>query len=241
MPLNGPQFRSFAARCSRGKVENSLLPFLAHTANEGWSCDLNNVFLRLTLDLNCTLVSGVNPGCLAIGSPVVPSFARAMDDALETLFLRHITPATCWKLMKRLEVGQEKKMAVSQRTIDSFVTATIEKCRAHKLKECISNLADLLPSFICSEDTSHNDDVCLRDTMVNLLVVGRDGTGVALSWFFYLISKNPHVKQKLLDELAPIASKKVAARPNSGMVTFDASELNSLVYMHAALCECLRP
>ncbi|XP_062201240.1 noroxomaritidine synthase-like [Phragmites australis] len=243
MLLNGPQFRAFAARCCRDKVENSLLPFLAHTANEGRPCDLNNVFLRLALDLTCTLVSGVDPGCLAIGSPVVPSFARAMDDALETLFLRHITPAACWKLMKRLEVGQEKKMAAARRTIDSFVAATIEKRRAHKLKECISNSADLLSSFICNEDTSHNDDVFLRDTMVNLLVAGRDGTGLALSWFFYLISKNQRVEQKLLDELAPIASKKVAdgaAGPSSGMVTFDASELSSLVYMHAALCECLR-
>jgi cytochrome P450 len=73
---------------------------------------------------------------------------------------------------------------------------------------------------------------------VNLLLAGRDTTAAALSWFFYLISKNPRVEQKLLDELAPVvASRKVA---DDGMVTFEASELGNLVYLHAALCECLR-
>ncbi|XP_062216825.1 noroxomaritidine synthase-like [Phragmites australis] len=241
MLMTGPRFRAFSARCSRDMVEKSLLPFLAHAADEGRPCDLHDVFLRLTFDMTCTLVFGVDPGCLAIGLPVVP-FARAMDDALETLFLRHIIPVPLWKLMNRLEVGQEKKMAAAGRTIDSFVAATVAKRRADKLNEGISNSADLLSSFICHEDTSDNDDKFLRDTTVNLLLAGRDTTGAALSWFFYLLSKNPRVEQKLLDELEPIASRRVVdtAETASGMMSFDASELANLLYLHAALCECLR-
>jgi cytochrome P450 len=248
MLMTGPRFRAFTARCSREKVERSLLPFLAHhAAGEGRPpCDLQDVFLRLTFDMTCALVFGVDPGCLAVGLPVVP-FARAMDDALETLFLRHIIPVGCWKLMNVLEVGQEKKMAAARRTIDSFVAATVAKRRADKLKEGegISNSFDLLSSYICHEDSSDaNDDVFLRDTTVNLLLAGRDTTGAALSWFFYLISNNPRVEQKLLDELAPIASRRKGADDgadaDSGMVTFDANELGSLVYLHAALSECLR-
>jgi len=235
-----PRFRAFTARCSRDKVERSLLPFLAHAADEGAPCDLHDVFLRLTFDMTCTLVFGVDPGCLAIGLPVVP-FARAMDDALETLFLRHITPMACWKLMSRLEVGQEKKMAAARRTIDRFVAGTIAKRRADKLEQGTSDSADLLSSFICNEDdSSDNDDVFLRDTTVNLLLAGRDTTGAALSWFFYLVSKNPRVEQKLLDELAPVAASRKDAASCGGMVSFDASELGNLVYLHAALCECLR-
>ncbi|KAK8446825.1 hypothetical protein SEVIR_9G550200v4 [Setaria viridis] len=237
MLMTGSRFRTFTARCSRDKVERSLLPFLAHAADEGAPCDLHNVFLRLTFDMTCTLVFGVDPGCLAIGLPVVP-FARAMDDALETLFLRHVTPMPCWKLMNRLKVGQEKKMAAARRTIDSFVAATVAKRRADKIEQGITESADLLSSFICHEkDSSHNDDVFLRDTTVNLLLAGRDTTGAALSWFFYLLCKNPRVEQKILDELAPVASRKVT---DAGMVTFEASELGNLVYLHAALCECLR-
>ncbi|KAL5217486.1 hypothetical protein ABZP36_018170 [Zizania latifolia] len=235
--MAGPRFRAFSARCSRDKVDKSLLPFLAHVADAGSRCDLHDLFLRLTFDLTCTLVFGVDPGCVGIGLPVIP-FARAMDDALETLFLRHIFPMKCWKLMSRLEVGQEKKMAVARRTIDVFVGEIVAKRRAEKLREGISDSADMLSSFICDDD---GNDVFLRDTTVNLLLAGRDTTGSALSWFFYVLSKNPRVEQKLLDELAPIASRKDAGGGGGdGMVVFDASELQALVYLHAALCECLR-
>ncbi|KAF8780071.1 hypothetical protein HU200_001723 [Digitaria exilis] len=242
MLMAGPRFRSFTARCSRDKVEKSLLPFLAHAADQGIPCDLHDAFLRLTFDMTCNLVFGVDPGCLAISLPVVP-FARAMDDALETLFLRHIIPMPCWKLMSWLEIGPEKKMAAARRTIDGFVSATVAQRRADKLKHGISDSDDMLSSFIRHDEDDGNDDVFLRDTTVNLLLAGRDTTGAALSWFFYLISKNPRVEQKLLDELAPV----VASRKQKGdlttcndMVTFDVSELGNMVYLHAALCECLR-
>uniref|UniRef100_A0ACD5WS61 Uncharacterized protein n=1 Tax=Avena sativa TaxID=4498 RepID=A0ACD5WS61_AVESA len=236
--MAGPRFRVFSARYSREKVERSVLPFLAHAADTGATCDLHDMFLRLTFDMTCNLVFGVDPGCLQIDLPVVP-FARAMDDVLETLFIRHLISPKCWKLMYRLEVGTERKMAAAKRTIDRFAAETIAKRRAdHKLlREGIGNSADMLSSFICNDEF---DDEFLRDTTVNLLLAGRDTTGAALSWFFYLLSKNPRVEQKLLEELAPIAYRKKTMLADGNMVVFDVSELSGLLYLHAALCECLR-
>jgi len=237
--MSGPRFRTFSARCSHDKVKESLLPFFAHAADEGRTCNLHDIFLRLTFDVTSILLFGVDPGCLSTGLPTVP-FARAMDDAMETLLLRHITPMALWKLMNRLEIGQEKKMAAARKTIDSFVSTTIAKRRADKIKEGISDSADMLSSVICGEDDGYSsDDVFLRDTTVNLLLAGRDTTGAALSWFFYLLLRNPRVEQKILDELAQIVSSKKAS-DYGGMVTFDASELGNMVYLHAALSECLR-
>uniref|UniRef100_A0A0D9VPD1 Cytochrome P450 n=1 Tax=Leersia perrieri TaxID=77586 RepID=A0A0D9VPD1_9ORYZ len=235
MLMAGPRFRAFATRSSRDKVEKSLLPLLARAADTGASCDMHDLFLRLTFDVTCTLVFGVDTGCLSPGLPEVP-FARAMDDVLETLFLRHVIPMTCWKFMYKYEVGPEKKMAFARRTIDRFVAETISKRRSDMLRDGVSNSEDdLLSSFIGHDD---DDDEFLRDTTVNLLLAGRDTTGAALSWFFYVLSKNPRVEHKILEELAPIASRK----KNNGddMVIFDAGELKDLVYLHAALCECLR-
>ncbi|CAM0870638.1 unnamed protein product [Alopecurus aequalis] len=235
--MAGPRFRAFSARYSREKVEGSLLPFLAHSADAGTSCDLHDAFLRLTFDMTCNLVFGVDPGCLQIGLPVVP-FARAMDDVLETLFIRHLFSPFCWKLMYRLEVGTERKMAAARRTIDHFAAETIAKRRAdHKLHV---DSADMLSSFICNDDASEHSDEFLRDTAVNLLLAGRDTTGAALSWFFYLLSKNPRVEQKLLDELAPIAASSRREKNDDMLLVFDVSELSGMVYLHAALCECLR-
>ncbi|XBI07241.1 hypothetical protein VPH35_135171 [Triticum aestivum] len=235
--MAGPRFRSLSARCSRDKVEKSLLPFLSHAADIGARCDLHDVFLRLTFDMTCNLVFGVDPGCLQIGLPVVP-FARAMGDVLATVLLRHIIPPACWRLMYRYELGPEKKMAVARRTIDQFAADMIAKRKSdHKLcGESVSESSDMLSSFISNGDAS---DEFLRDTAVNLLLAGRDTTGTALSWFFYLLCKNPRVEQRILDELAPIAATKMLAAAND-MVVFDVGELSSIVYLHAALCECLR-
>ncbi|VAI10669.1 unnamed protein product [Triticum turgidum subsp. durum] len=181
---------------------------------------------------------------------LLPFLAHAADAGTRTpcdlhdVFLRHIISPACWKLMYRYELGTERKMAAARRTIDRFAADTIAKRRAdHKLRpnEGVTDSSDMLSSFICNGDASEYSDDFLRDTTVNLLLAGRDTTGAALSWFFYLLSKNPRVEQKILDELAPIASrKKKKLAGDDGMVVFDVSELSGMVYLHAALCECLR-
>ncbi|KAF7005336.1 hypothetical protein CFC21_020461 [Triticum aestivum] len=237
--MASPRFRSFSARCARDKVDKSLLPFLAHVADAtGARCDLHDVILRMTFDITCNLVFGVDPGCLRIDLPVVP-VARAMDDVLETIFLRYVFPPACWRLMYRYELGPEKKMVVARRTIDLFAADTIAKRRSHhNVYNQSSSDDDMLSSFICSNDDDDVTDDFLRDTAVNLLFAGRDTTGATLSWFFHLVCKNPRVEHKILDELAPTAATKKPQQDT--LVSFDVSELSSLVYLHAALCECLR-
>lgn len=236
--MSGPRFRAFVTRCSRRKVERDLLPLLAHVAAAGTGvCDLQDVFLRLTFDTTTTLVFGVDPGCLAIGFPEGP-FARAMDDAMDVLLVRNVLPPSWWKLVRWLGVGYERKMAVAWRDIDRFIGDTIAKRReVVKARGGIDDSADLLSSYIHDDD----DDVVdafLRDTTMNLMLAGRDTTGSGLSWFFYLLTRNPRVVSKILAELDTVSSS--ATRDADGMVTYDPEELGRLVYLHAALCESLR-
>lgn len=246
MLMTTPRYRAFVARSSLDKVDKSVLPFLSHVASTSdATCDLQDVFTRWSFDTTCNLVFGVDPGCLAIGLPDVP-FARAMDDVLRTVFLRHVMPVTCWKSMRWLNVGHEKKNAEARRTADSFVAATIASRRAaYETRDADKSAADLLSSFICDDDISNDPeaDVYIRDMTMNLLVAGRDATSSALSWFMYLIATNPRVEKKLLEELAPIAARKPPPCHNnngSAMVSFEASELKNLLYLHATVCECLR-
>uniref|UniRef100_A0A0E0CV02 Cytochrome P450 n=1 Tax=Oryza meridionalis TaxID=40149 RepID=A0A0E0CV02_9ORYZ len=256
MLMTTPRFRAFVARSSLDKVEKGLLPFLAHVADERKTCDLQDVFTRWSLDATCHLVFGVDPGCLDIGLPEVP-FARAMDDVLRTIFLRHTMPVSFWKTMRWLGIGHEKRNAAARRTVESFVASAIAKHRADDESKSRQGgggggdkqpVADLLSSFLCDDEIagSADADVYIRDMAMNLLVAGRDTTSSALSWFFYLLSTNPRVEQKLLQELAPIASRKPQLQQgrlfpgNGGMVTFDASEVRNLLYLHAALCEAMR-
>uniref|UniRef100_A0A0A9F7X3 Uncharacterized protein n=1 Tax=Arundo donax TaxID=35708 RepID=A0A0A9F7X3_ARUDO len=161
-----------------------------------------------------------------------------MDDAMSVLLLRHVVPQTWWKLARRLRIGYERKMAVAWRTIDRFIADTIAKRRAQKARGGIEDSADLLSSYINDEEEdSDTVDAFLRDTTINLMLAGRDTTGSALSWFFYLLTRNPHVVAKILQELESVKS---TITTSDSMVTFDPDELSRLVYLHAALCESLR-
>ncbi|CAM0870631.1 unnamed protein product [Alopecurus aequalis] len=242
--MSGARFRAFVSRCSRRKVERDLLPLLAHVATGAGVCDLQDVFLRLTFDTTTTLVFGLDPASLSIGLPEVP-FARAMDDAMDVLLVRSLLPLAWWKLVRWLGVGYERKMVAAWRDIDRFIGDTIAKRReaVNRDGEGIEEeeSADLLSSYIDDEDDKQMVDAHLRDTTMNLMLAGRDTTGSTLSWFFYLLTKNPRVVSKILAELDTVESQSTTTtRTAEGMVSYDPDELGRLVYLHAALCESLR-
>ncbi|KAM7523654.1 hypothetical protein LguiA_013556 [Lonicera macranthoides] len=126
--INHHRFHRFLARISRDKVEDGLIPVLDHVAKQGMIVDLQDLFQRLTFDTTCRFVTGYDPGCLSVGLPEVP-FSRAMDDAEETIFVRHVVPESFWKLQRWLRVGQEKKMCEAWKTLDQVIGEYIEMKR----------------------------------------------------------------------------------------------------------------
>nr|CAD1819031.1 unnamed protein product [Ananas comosus var. bracteatus] len=219
-------------------------PLLRHLAESNAAVDLQDVFLRLTFDTTCTLVLGVDPGCLSDGFPTVP-FAKALDDASEAIFFRHVVPKIVWKVLKWLEIGRERKLAAVARVMDAFVDETIAARRKQvevaKEGEMIEP-ADLLTTYMLQSVGNQNSvefvefDGFLQANAKNLLLAGRDTTAVTLTWFFWLLSKNPDVEEAIVEEL-----KANWPRPASEESTpFDRAALGKLVYLHAALCECLR-
>ncbi|KAJ8513427.1 hypothetical protein OPV22_003861 [Ensete ventricosum] len=251
--ISSRSFRSFVAGSSRRKVEQGLIPLLDGIARQGTVVDLQDVFLRLTFDSTCHLVFGVDPCCLSIEFPTIP-FARAMDDAMGALFLRHIVPPALWKLMKWLGIGEEKKLATAWKEMDRFIAERIaEKKKQRSLgKDHIregEGKLDLLSSYIddhddeqqhTSQQESSRFDKLLRDTTMNLMLAGRDTTGAGLTWFFWLLCTNPTVEFRILEELKKAAPLRNERSSSDDLVVFDAEELSKLVYLHAALCESLR-
>ncbi|KAG0488463.1 hypothetical protein HPP92_007274 [Vanilla planifolia] len=218
-----PRFRAFVLRCSREKVENGLLPLLRRVSEEGSTVDLQDVFLRLTFDITCNLVFGVDPVSLSPEFPTIP-FAKAMDEAMAAILHRHTLPSTWWKLMRRFMLGRERSLANAWLVIDEFISESIAKSKGQFFSE---GSDDLLSAYIQdSAVTGNSSDKFLRDTTVNLMLAGRDTTGSALSWFFYLLCENQSIEAKVLDEI-----RKTKEPTGQG---------NELVYLHAALCEALR-
>ncbi|XP_069146176.1 alkane hydroxylase MAH1-like [Solanum lycopersicum] len=68
----------------------------------------------------------------------------------------------------------------------------------------------------------------LRDTFLSLLF--------ALTWFFWLLAKNPLVEKRIREEIQQQLNLKVDENLNF----FSVQETRKLVYLHGALCETLR-
>ncbi|KAK9152494.1 hypothetical protein Syun_010803 [Stephania yunnanensis] len=246
--MSSNAFRQCLARTSREMVEKRLMPTLEHACDEGRIVDLQDVMLRFTFDNACALIFGVEPRCLSIDFPVVP-FAKAIDDVEEAIVFRYIVPGKLWKLLRWMKIGKERKLVKAKETIDKFISQCIsvkleelkrvpkeirEKNEAEKGKDLLTSYMDSTLSEPEMEGLKYFK--FLRDTTLNLLIAGRDTTSASLTWFFWLVAKNPSVETKIIEELRT-KCQHVESRK---LVGFETSDLCGLVYLHAALCESLR-
>ncbi|XP_022739840.1 alkane hydroxylase MAH1-like [Durio zibethinus] len=236
-------FHQFLLRTSRAKVENGLIPVLEHVATRGLVLNLEDIFQRFTFDSTCILVTGYDPECLSVEFPEV-LFAKALDDAEEAIFYRHVRPPSLTKLLRWLNIGQEKKYRKAWEVLDDIIVKYIYQKRKelNKMNEgliCEEGL-DLLTSYILTDQEKSSglkcDDKFLRDTILGMMLAGRDTTSSALTWFFWLLSKHPEVENKIIEEL----KSAIPAEETQKKRLFNAEEVKNLVYLHGALCEAIR-
>ncbi|KAL2498580.1 Cytochrome [Abeliophyllum distichum] len=79
-------------------------------------------------------------------------------------------------------------------------------------------------------------DKALIANLMTLFFAGRDTSGALLTWFFWLISKNPVVENKIIDEIR----QNLAENASPKHIFSNVQELGKLVYLHSALSEALR-
>ncbi|KAJ0040280.1 hypothetical protein Pint_26942 [Pistacia integerrima] len=216
MLMNHQRFQKFLVKTSLEKLEKGLIPILEHVAKEGKVVDLQDLFQRFTFDSTFILVTGYDPACLSIEFPEVP-FSKALEDADEAIFYRHVIPERVWKLQRWLGVGEEKKMKKAKETLDRVVFEYIQKKREE------------LSKGIQAKEEADGVDF--------FMIAGRDTTSSALTWFLWLLSKNPQVETKIREELKTIIP---TDKTEAKWWKFDIKELNKLAYLHGALCETLR-
>ncbi|KAL2528182.1 Cytochrome [Forsythia ovata] len=238
--INHQRFNRFLVNTIHDKVEKGLIPILESVCKNSQVIDLQDLFQRLTFDTTCILVTSYDPGCLSIEFPDVP-FAKAMDDAEETIFLRHVVPDFLWEFQRKIGFGAERKLKeaweVLDRIIGKYISMKRVELKSRNDEDCA---ADLLTSYISTEEHENQDlkqdDKFLRDTVLNLMLAGRDTTSSALTWFIWLVSTHPEIERKIRDELRSAMPAEEAEKYR----IFQVQELGKLVYMHAAMCESLR-
>ncbi|AEE86013.1 putative cytochrome P450 [Arabidopsis thaliana] len=237
--LHSQEFQRFSMSTMTSKLKYGLVPLLNHFAEEGTTLDLQSVFGRFTFDTIFILVTGSDPRSLSIEMPE-DEFAKALDDVGEGILYRHFKPRFLWKLQNWIGFGQEKKLTEANATFDRVCAKYISAKREEiKRSQGTSNggSQDLLTSFIKLDTTKYkllnpSDDKFLRDNILAFILAGRDTTATALSWFFWLLSENPHVVAKIHQEIN--INTDLSRTGNSQ------ENVDKLVYLHGALCEAMR-
>ncbi|MED6182667.1 hypothetical protein PIB30_030868, partial [Stylosanthes scabra] len=242
-------FEMFLEKTIQKKVKGSLIPMLEHVKQQGIEIDLQDVFSRFTFDNICSIVLGYDPNCLSIEFPHV-ACEKAFNEAEESIFYRHAVPRSIWRLLKWLQIGEERKMSEACKVFDQFIYSCIaskkeELSKYNKSSQIDESQVDLLSVLMTMRkeeskkgQTLIHDDKFLRDSTFNIFVAGRDTLTSALTWFFWLVAKNPLVESKILDEIKKnfVANNDYDMKHN----VLSIEKVKKLVYLHAAFCESLR-
>ncbi|KAL3684517.1 hypothetical protein R1sor_002539 [Riccia sorocarpa] len=226
-----------------------LMLFLETVADSATQVDIQDLFLRMTMDSICKIGFGVDQHSLTPELPKLP-FATAFD----TLGLWSVARLVdvFWKLKKKLNVGREKQFRAHLAVMDTFTYDVLRLRRAELAKlEAMGQTLDrhdLLSRFMAAKDAKGDQlsDTAIRDAIMSFILAGRDTTACTLSWFVYVLCLNPEVAEKCFQEIQEVVGKE---RDDLGqgidrfhefgkLLTFES--LGRLHYLHAAISETLR-
>ncbi|CAI0414535.1 unnamed protein product [Linum tenue] len=212
-------------------IKHRFCPILESARLRAEPVDLQDLLLRLTFDNICGLAFGKDPLTL---SPDLPEngFAVSFDQATEATLQRFIVPEPFWQLRKWLRLGLESDMSRSLQHMDSYLSDIISTRDGNPHD-------DLLSRFMKKKESY--SEKFLQHVALNFILAGRDTSSNALSWFFWLVTQNPRVEEKILLEICTVL---VEARGELSSSWFDEplgfEEVDRLMYLKAALSETLR-
>ncbi|GAB4832387.1 hypothetical protein Ancab_006403 [Ancistrocladus abbreviatus] len=188
-------------------------------------------------DLTRWLVINYDPNSLSTEWHEVP-VSKALNVAMEAVFYPHFLLEGIWKLLRLLEIGKEKPLRKAKEVLDRFAAKHVSmKCDEFGMEN--AREYSIMSMYLTGDNDKSQwkvNDEALQGSLLSLMLTGKDTTGAALTWFFWLLNKHPYVESKIKEELRDTMTKE---NPEKWHL-FTQEELNKLVYLHAALSETLR-
>ncbi|KAM7529949.1 hypothetical protein LguiB_033359 [Lonicera macranthoides] len=228
--FNTKSLRNFVMDNVMVEAKTRFIPTLEKAALSNRVLDLQDVLERFAFDNICKVAFNVDPGCLGGDGTKGGDFMQAFEKAatLSSARFMYALPIV-FKIKKMFKLGSEKMLQKSIMTVHEFADNII---RSRLQERDDKKDEDLLGRFI----GDNNSAEFLRDIVISFILAGRDTTSSALTWFFWLLSKNPEVENKILKELKTVRSR---TGKNIGE-NYGFDELREMHYLHAAISEALR-
>ncbi|XP_071937171.1 cytochrome P450 704C1-like [Coffea arabica] len=204
--------------------------------------DIHELLMRCTLDSIFKVGFGVDLNCLEGSGDEVTKFIRAFDDANELIYWRYVDPF--WKLKRYLNVGCEASLKQNIKVIYHFVDELIKtKRKLLELRNDFNDKEDILSRFLVEsrKDPEKMTDQYLRDIILNFMIAGKDATANTLSWFFYMLCKNPLIQERVAEEVKDVTGNQCSENSiDDFMASITDEILEKMHYLHATLTETLR-
>ncbi|XP_054809932.1 cytochrome P450 94A1-like [Prosopis cineraria] len=223
--FNTRSLRKFVEHVVDTELNQRLIPILATAAAQDQILDFQDILQRFAFDNICKIAFGFDPEYLS--QSLGPSkFAQAFDAATEISSRRagHAHPIT-WQIQKLLDIGSERRLRLAISEVREFAKNIVRDKKRQLTEGASLESADMLSRFLSS---GHSDEDFVTDIVISFILAGKDTTSAALTWFFWLLSKNPEVEKKIVKEVGEISESPV----------YD--EVKDMVFTHAALSESMR-
>ncbi|KAL2344260.1 hypothetical protein Fmac_005545 [Flemingia macrophylla] len=226
-------FRSNAAKLVRVVSQFSL---------RGQGFDMQDMLMRCTLDSIFKVGFGTELNCLEGSSKEGCEFMKAFDESNALTYWRYVDPF--WRLKRFLNIGCEATLKRNVEIIDDFVHQVIKTRKAQLAVQQESNVKeDILSRFLIESQKDQNimNDQYLRDIILNFMIAGKDTSANTLSWFFYMLCKNPLIEEKISQEVRDVTcSYESEPYIDDFLAKITDDTLEKMHYLHAALTETLR-
>ncbi|XP_057800644.1 cytochrome P450 94B3 [Salvia miltiorrhiza] len=227
--------RAYVEKVLINEVEKKLLPAVESAAAEGRPVDLQELLRRFAFDLVCRVSLGYNPCCLEYGCLDAPHpILEAFDTASDICARRGAAPlSAAWKIKRFLDYGSERRLREAIGKIHLFVDGIVGEKKREMMSCCKKGEERWEEMDLASKMVWDGiDEEVVRDTMISLIMAGRDTTSAAMTWLFYLLSCHPHVESEVARELLTVLQR----GDNTGRF----ETLRELRWLKACICESMR-
>jgi len=150
---------------------------------------------------------------------------QSLPVLLEGLARRALAPID---LLDKLPTPMNRRFGKALRVMENVVNSIIDEYRAGRTES-----GDLLGALLRARDEETGEgmsDQQVHDEVVTMLIAGTETTAGALSWACYLLSRHPHVLQRLQTELDETLGDREVRY----------ADLGSLRYLQQVIAETLR-